>query len=106
MYVCADMKDPGKTLVIEAHQQAIMSPQYSVTQQMMSRAHNWPVFLQILSVLTTLLGGMNLLIGMGSVSIQTERSPDIVTHGHEMRMDILWYLILTALVYCGDMMAC
>ena len=28
------------------------------------------------------------------------------THGHVMRMDILWHLMLTALASCGDTMAC
>ena len=73
---------------------------------MMSRTQNWPFSLQVLYALATLLGGMTMLIRTGWVPIQTVHPPDIVTHGHVMRMDILWYLILTALVYCGDMMAC
>jgi len=46
----------------------------------MSRAHNWPFFLQVLLALATLLGGMIMLIEMGSVPIPTARSRHIVTH--------------------------
>ena len=47
---------------------------------LMSRAHNWPFFLQVLLALATLLGGMIMLIEMGSVPIPTARSRHIVTH--------------------------
>jgi len=67
-------------------------------QQMMSRVQNWPFSLQAQSVLVTLRGGMTMLIGMGQVTTHLELPLDITTHGHMMRMDILWHLMLTALV--------
>jgi len=73
---------------------------------MMSRVQNWPFSLQAQSVLVTPLGGMTMLIGMGQVTTQIERPLDTVTHGHVIRMDILWHLMLTALASCGDTMAC
>jgi len=72
----------------------------------MSRAQHWLFCQQVLLVLATLLGRMTMLIEMGTVPIPTARPRHIVTHGHVMRMDILWYLILTALVSCRDMTGC